>query len=412
MNAHPLSDVVSRQYEQWTYPAPIHDVDAWLADHHELFDPSISHRLFWPARPHATGLDILIAGCGTNQAAVFAYRNRASRVVAVDVSEASLAHEAYLADKYRLSNLELLRLPIEELPGLGRDFDLVVSTGVLHHMSEPLAGMKALASCLRPDGVVGLMLYAKYGRVGVEALQAVFRDFGLRQDDASVRVVKETLALLPAEHLIQPYFPIAADLQVDAGLVDTFLHGRDRSYSVEDCLELVGSAGLAFQGWMHNDCYYPEMFAPLNSGVYAKLNALPETTLWSAMERLQTQNACHCFLACRSDRPRSRYAIDFAAPEFVEYVPELRHLVSLEQDHIVSPRGRIPLNAVQAAALRDVDGRRTIAEINARLANADMFRKVDDRVGFARDLFRSLWRLGLLAFGISTNTSAKHYVRM
>jgi SAM-dependent methyltransferase len=406
MNEDPLSDVVSRQYERWSYPVPIEDIEAWLRNRHELFDPSITHRLFWPDRPYAPNLDILIAGCGTNQAAVFAYRNREARVVGIDVSEASLAHERHLKGKYALSNLELLRLPIEEVPSLDRDFDLIVSTGVLHHMSDPLAGMKALAACLRPDGVVGIMLYARYGRVGVEALQAVFRDLALRQDEPSLSLVKETLSLLPREHLVQPYFPIAADLQFDPGLVDTFLHGRDRSYSVEDCLDLVSSAGLVFQGWLNNDCYYPEMFAPLSSAVYRALDALPEAKLWSAMERLQTQNAIHSFVACRPERPRRQYEIDFAGREFLSYAPALRHLVRLEQDQIVGPRGGIPLNRAQAAFLRAVDGQHTISQISARLMKAGTLGGLDNIEQFARDLFRSLWRLGLVAFALERVSGA------
>ena len=49
-------------------------------------------------------------------------------------------------------------LAIEELPKFGFDFDLIVSTGVLHHLADPLAGMKALADCLRRDGALGVML--------------------------------------------------------------------------------------------------------------------------------------------------------------------------------------------------------------------------------------------------------------
>jgi SAM-dependent methyltransferase len=117
----------------------------------------------------------LIAGCGTNQAAVFAYTNRASKVVAIDVSQPSLDHSKYLKDKYALKNLELHLLPIEEAPSLKQDFDLIISTGVLHHMAEPKVGMKALADVLRPDGVAAIMLYARYGRAGVEMMQAIRR---------------------------------------------------------------------------------------------------------------------------------------------------------------------------------------------------------------------------------------------
>jgi SAM-dependent methyltransferase len=397
---NPLSDVVACQYERWSYPPAIDDLEAWLKERHEIFDPSINHRLFWPDRDYRGDLDILIAGCGTNQAAVFAYKNREARVLGIDVSEASLAHEAHLKKKYGLSNLELVRLPIEAVASLGRDFDLVVSTGVLHHMNDPAQGMKALASCLRRDGVAGIMLYARYGRVGVEALQSVFRSLGLRQDEQSLALVKETLGLLPREHLVQPYFPIAADLQFDAGLVDTFLHGRDRSYSVPDCLALVATAGLVFQGWVTHDCYYPEMFAPLSSAVYAALNRLPEPELWAAMERLQTQNGCHTFMACRAERSQRQYTIDFSGREYLDYIPEFRHLVRVDNDHVVSLRGRIPLNRAQALLLHEVNGSRRISELVSRTVAAGMFTNRGEAEEFARDLFRSLWRLALMAFNL------------
>ena len=134
-------------------------------------------------------------GLRSNQAAVFAYTNRTAKIHAVDISQSSLNHQQYLKDKHGLQNLELHLLPIEELTTLGLDFDLIVSTGVLHHMADPLAGMKALAGCVRPDGVIGLMLYAKYGRTGVNLLQSVFRDLGLSQDERSVQMVKETIPL-------------------------------------------------------------------------------------------------------------------------------------------------------------------------------------------------------------------------
>ena len=107
-----------------------------------------------------------------------AFTNPAAKVVAVDISQPSLDHQQYLKDKHGLWNLELHLLPIEELPTLGFDFDLIVSTGVLHHLAKPQVGMETLAGCLRPDGAIAVMLYAKYGRIGVEVLESVFRAWG------------------------------------------------------------------------------------------------------------------------------------------------------------------------------------------------------------------------------------------
>ena len=69
---NPKADVVTRQYERWRYPEPIQDLEAWLRNNWEWFDPSHASRILWPDRSYKHDLDILIAGCGTNQAAVFA----------------------------------------------------------------------------------------------------------------------------------------------------------------------------------------------------------------------------------------------------------------------------------------------------------------------------------------------------
>ncbi len=324
MNNDPRADVVTRQYERYRYPQPIEDLELWLGNNWEWFDPSHAHRVLWPDREYKTDLDILIAGCGTNQASVFAFMNPDAKVVAVDISQPSLDHQQYLKDKHGLFNLELNLLPIEELPSLGRDFDLIVSTGVLHHLADPQAGMNAVASCLRPDGAMGLMLYAKYGRTGIELLQSVFRDLGLGQNESSIALVRETLSLLTNDHPVQTYLRMARDLQSDAVLVDTFLHGRERSYTVDDCIDLVTTAGLEFQGWFNKAPYYPhDLFAPPNA-LYPAINALPEPTLWSVIERLNTANACHFFMACRPERPKESYAIDFSTQECLDYVPLMR----------------------------------------------------------------------------------------
>lgn len=400
MTTSPLADVVSNQYERWMYPQPILDLRGWLANNWQWFDPSHAHRMFWPDRDYDPGMDILVAGCGTNQAAVFAFTNPQAKVVAIDVSQPSLDHHAYLRDMYAMKNLELHRLPIEEVGSLNRDFDLIVSTGVLHHMAEPKTGMRALAACLRPEGVAAIMLYARYGRIGVEMMQGVFRELGLKQNDPSVLMVNDALATLSEDHPIRSYMAVAPDLQFDAGLVDTFLHGRDRSYTVEDCLDLVDSAGLVFQDLFLKSAYYPP--AASTTAFHAAVAALPEQKQWSIMERVNIRNACHFFTACRVDRPRSAYAIDFASPESLDYVPMLRYRCGLSGNQLSRPGWSTGLDPMQLAPMQQMDGRRTIREIIAAASGQGLSqgRNPADVEAFARTFFRSLWQLDFLAIGL------------
>jgi SAM-dependent methyltransferase len=405
VNDNPRADVVARQYERYRYPHPIEDLEVWLTNNWQWFDPSHAHRVLWPDREYQPDLDILIAGCGTNQASVFAFMNPDAKVTAVDISQPSLDHQQYLKDKHGLFNLELHLLPIEDLPTLGRDFDLIVSTGVLHHMADPQTGMNAIASCLRPDGVMGVMLYAKYGRFGLELLQADFRDLGLGQNESSIAMVREALSLLSPDHPAQPYLRLAGSLQSDAELVDTFLHGRERSYNVDDCVDLVTNAGLVFQGWFNNAPYYPhELFARPNS-VYPAINALPERTMWSVVERLNTVNACHFFMACRPERPKESYAIDFSTQASLDYVPLMRMRCGLDGDAIFRSDWRLRLNSTHLPYAQYVDGRRTIRDIAAAVHNETSQRgSLADVEKFARKLFEELWRFDFLAMALNTDS--------
>lgn len=390
MIANPLSDVVAHQYQRWTYPEPIEDLPGWLTNNWQWFDPSHAHRLLWPDRPYKADLDILVAGCGTNQAAVIAYTNPAARVMAIDVSEPSLNHHRWLQERYGLRNLELLCLPIEEANALNRDFDLIISTGVLHHLADPELGLRVLADLLRPDGVAAIMLYARYGRIGVELMQAIFRDIGLKQDEASLFTVKEAIALLPAEHPLRRYLAVAPDLRFDAGLVDTFLHGRDRSYTVDDCLALVETSGLLFQDWFFKELYYPPR--PAKGGFNQAVAALPPEKQWSIMERLNTSNACHFFMACRRERPLQNYQIDFERRAVLDYVPAFRYRCGINEGVIYRPGRQFELTASQFALVSQIDGRRTIRDI----VGGDLTSVADEAV----ELFRSLWQSDCLALGL------------
>ena len=393
----PRDDVVARQYQQWVYPPPTRDVVEWTDANMDPTDPVHSHRIYWPDREYPPGLDILVAGCGANQAAYFAFKNPSAKVVAIDVSQPSLDHLQYLKDKHSLQNLEPHLLPIEELSALGLDFDLVVSVGVLHHLADPAQGMQALAGCLRRDGVASVMLYAKYGRIGVDMLASIFRDLGLGQDDSSVQLVKDTIPELPADHPVRAYLKNSPDLDASTSVVDTFLHGRQRCYTVTECIDLVTSAGLVFQEWLFKSLYYPHESIALPDRLKSAINSLPDVEIWSLMERINAVITSHVFVACRPDRPKADYAVDFSSAEALGYIPVVQTRFRVDGDAIVMPHARVPLSAVEVPFIRLVDGRRTIREIVALVAGDLAPQAGVDVEDLARKAFRNLWRLDFLA---------------
>jgi hypothetical protein len=189
--------------------------------------------------------------------------------------------------------------------------------------------------------------------------------------------------------------------------VDTFLHGRERSYTVADCIDLVTTAGLVFQGWFNRAPYYAhELFSRPNT-VYPAINALPEPALWSAMERINTVNACHFFMACRPERPKESYVIDFSTPACLDYVPLMRMRCGLSGNEIFRSNWRTTLSSAQLPFVQEVDGRRTIREIAAAVHDGASARGSSaDVEKFARKLFEALWRLDFVAMALNPGSQA------
>src|SRR5262245_18867856 len=87
-------------------------------------DPAILSPLIWPEGRPAQPLNILVAGCGTNEAAVIAHNNPSCSVLGIDLSEASLEHEAFLKHRHGLDNLSLEQRDLRHLCGRG-PFDYI-----------------------------------------------------------------------------------------------------------------------------------------------------------------------------------------------------------------------------------------------------------------------------------------------
>src|SRR6516164_7473122 len=156
------ADAVRAFYESHPYPAPLRDLDRHRALYRNPDRRRALSLLLWPTEKPPANRKILVAGCGTSQAATYALREPEAFVTAIDISETSLRHTRGLRQKYGLRNLDLHRLAIERVGELGRTFDQIVCTGVLHHLPDPDMGLRSLRNVLDRSGAMQLMIYAAY----------------------------------------------------------------------------------------------------------------------------------------------------------------------------------------------------------------------------------------------------------
>jgi SAM-dependent methyltransferase len=211
-------DLVAKQYEEYVYPLPIQDLDADAASgHYEMLDPFFFRRKYWPKNVEPQDLNILIAGCGTSQAARIAYRNKNCRVVGIDISKSSLGHQLYLKNKHSLANLEVHQLEIENVEKLNKQFDLIISTGVLHHRKVPNDRSDSFEkSTPTSRGNGNHALRASTLGVGVYMMQEVFKTLKFEQNPSCIEKIKKTLTTLPKWHYLRRYLEMSEDLYYDS----------------------------------------------------------------------------------------------------------------------------------------------------------------------------------------------------
>ena len=399
-------DPVQAQYERWVYPPKSYDLSTMpLASpewHH--LDLRTLYWLFWPTAPFRDDLDILVAGCGSLAAAAQAYLFPRSRVVGIDISRASLAHEEFLQKKHGLANLTLRHCPVEEVASLNADFDFIICYGVLHHLVDAAAGLRALGQVLRPTGVIDVMVYGKEGRVGVTMLQEAFRVMGLKQDLEGVQAVKDTLAALPPHHPVQHFRHLAArDLAYDEGLVDTFLHRRDEPFTCDGCLDLTRDAGLGFQGWKENGLYHLDARLPPQDPLWRYLRSLSLRDYWQAVEKLDSTIAAHWFHVCRPERAEADYLVRFNDDAFLDYIPIARVSETAPADPFKGtpamiarpPFPAVGLDEWRAAVFSHIDGAKSVRQC---LAATGLAVDAAATTEFGRDFFGLLWRVGYVLF--------------
>lgn len=375
-------DKVREQYENWRYPEPALDLDEdFRSGAFDRSDPSLFRRKLWPRQVEPEHLRILIAGCGTMQAARYAYRNRFCNVVGTDISQPALAHQDYLKRKHGLQNLRLHRLSIFELGELAEKFDLIVCTGVLHHLPDPIAGLRALKSLLLPHGVMSIMLYGLYRRYGVYMLQQVFRMLGVEQTPEGVELVRETLAALPAWHHVRSYTKHAPDLDSGSGIVDTFLHSTDHAYAVPDVMRFARDGDMAFQDWMDRHDYSISALIPQAMRIWTRAEKLSLEQQWHLVELIGQSLGMHGFLLCHPERNQSEYRVDFSSDSaqaaWLSYIPHLRpplNVLSVSNVGAGTParmrRNNVEfsLDPKEAIMFERIDGRATISQIIERSA--------------------------------------------
>ena len=376
MDRDAVAEKVRTFYDRHPYPPPVDDLDGYRRRWDDRQRRRADHHLFWPARPYREDPSILIAGCGTSQAAKHALRWPKARVTGIDVSATGVNFTEALKRKHDITNLEVRQLSLERVAELGLTFDQIVCTGVLHHLPDPPAGLTALRDVLAPGGAMHLMVYAPYGRTGIYMVQDFCRRIGIRPVEAEMPDLVAALGALPADHPLAMLLRRAPDFRNAAALADALLHPQDRAYSVPQLFDLIRGCGLAFVRWFRQAPYGPRCGVMDRLPQKQRLMQLPAEEQYAAAELFRGTMLRHSVIVRRADDARAPRPISFAGEAWADHVP-----VRLADTIIVKerlPAGAaavlinpshshtdlfLPIDAAEERLVRAIDGERSIGEL-------------------------------------------------
>ncbi|MBV6634216.1 MAG: class I SAM-dependent methyltransferase [Alphaproteobacteria bacterium] len=210
----------------------------------------LTHDLGYEPEGASAPIDqILIAGCGTGQQPLqllMLLRDKA--IDAMDLSRASLGYAAMMAERYGVGDrLNLFQGDILELPNLDALYDLIQSSGVIHHMEDPAAGLAALTACLRPGGWLRLGLYSETARRHIRTLRDAYGQDQDLADPVTLRQLRQRLLADQSEAAKQ--VSLIADFYTLSGFRDLLFHRQEHRYTIPMIADMLPAEGLEFMGF-------------------------------------------------------------------------------------------------------------------------------------------------------------------
>lgn len=244
-----ISLAVQSQYEENPYPRWTRCQVGQPRPLHEVVRAALPH-IGAGELPQAERPRVLIAGCGTGVQTMNVVQSYANAsVLAVDLSQSSLAYGMRKLAGYGVTSVRHLQADILDLAELDERFDLIESFGVLHHMRDPHSGLRVLSGLLAPNGVLFLGLYSEIARASVVAGRDFVADRACPPTPMGVREGRRAIIEAAASRPdLQPLLSPASDFWTLSECRDLIFHVEEHRFTLPEIGAMLQACGLEFLG--------------------------------------------------------------------------------------------------------------------------------------------------------------------
>lgn len=276
---HDSSIAVQAQYEVNPYPrwqAPPAPPKSALAND---FRRKFSRRA--DSQHETSGTRLLVAGCGTGFEPIdIARRDSSIAVTAIDLSRKSLAYAKRQAQALGCTNVDFYQGDILDLPQTQWKYDLIVCTGVLHHMIDPLAGWKVLRERLVDNGMMRISLYSAHARHLTSIAREQIKSRGLQGRPDDIREFRQWL-LKEARTDELASLSASDDFYSMSGCRDLLFHVQEQLFTLPEIQAALDKLNLRFCGFDFKDATILKAFSAQNPAPDAAL----DLAVWDQFEQ-------------------------------------------------------------------------------------------------------------------------------
>lgn len=281
-----ITQKVEQMYIHFPYP-PDHAKDRfWKKRNHKTFVRGCRlAKWLLNLEPGLRGGKLLDAGTGTGVRVIgYAKTIPDIQCAGLELSSTSLEHAIANAKAMDVPNIKFVQGNIMDegiVDKFDEQFDVITSHGVLHHLSDPEAGLRNLLKLLKPGGIILLCLYGKYGRHEAHITR---RSVSILEPDTENYQRRLSLA---REFLSKKKWlgrKVKTNFLDDAYLLDAFLHPQEAIYTLDEFVDLYSRNGIEFISWFEGEKALEKKESLLPEAILAETRNLSQMDMFRLLE--------------------------------------------------------------------------------------------------------------------------------
>ena len=192
--------------------------------------------------------NILVAGCGTGQHSIgTAARFENSKALAVDLSLSSLSYAKRKTEELGVKNIDYMQADILDLGKLNKQFDILESSGVLHHLDDPVAGWRVLTGCLKPGGLMKIGLYSELARQHIVEIRREISKYSIGSSNEDMKSFRAMM--INSDHNRFKKTLNASDFYSLSELKDLLFHVQEHRFTIPQIQGCLSELRLKFCGF-------------------------------------------------------------------------------------------------------------------------------------------------------------------